>query len=83
MRQSIGSIAIIILILMYIGLNESKPVTFDGVQLHDIDYHIDRTNFLNEPSFGEENLKNTIRNKRNCFLYASKLKNRAPKWMCW
>ncbi|CAF4645998.1 unnamed protein product, partial [Rotaria sp. Silwood2] len=40
-------------------------------------------NLFNVPLFAEESPRNTIRSKRNCFLYASKLQNRAPKWMCW
>ncbi|CAF2561515.1 unnamed protein product [Rotaria sp. Silwood2] len=83
MRQSIVNITIIILILMCIGLNESKPVIFDDVQLREIDQHINRRNLFNVPLFAEESPRNTIRSKRNCFLYASKLQNRAPKWMCW
>ncbi|CAF1008569.1 unnamed protein product [Rotaria sordida] len=68
---------------MYIKLYESKPVTYDDMQLGEIDHHIARANLLNAPLFAEQSAIDTMRNKRNCFLYASKAQNRAPKWMCW
>ncbi|CAF2104388.1 unnamed protein product [Rotaria magnacalcarata] len=71
------------IISVCVKLNESKPLRFDGVNLDELDYNNDHSDLLDAPLLVEGTPKDIQRSKRNCFLYALKSQNRAPKWMCW
>ncbi|CAF1241006.1 unnamed protein product [Adineta steineri] len=78
------NIIILTVILMCIDLNESRSLLTEGIRPLQAYSPIDRLNFPDVSSSStEEDTINTERHKRNCFLYAAKSKNRAPKWMCW
>ncbi|CAF3382621.1 unnamed protein product [Rotaria socialis] len=85
MRQSAVNIIFIatIIIIVYVKFNESKPLRFNGVNLDELGYYNDQSDLSNAPLLVKGTLENIQRSKRNCFLYALKLQNRAPKWMCW
>ncbi|CAF0909558.1 unnamed protein product [Adineta ricciae] len=84
MGRLFGNLAIFLFVLMFVNSNEGRSLMFDALQPTNTKAPVQHSDFDVVDSWSpEEQILDNDRQKRNCFLYAMKSKNRASKWMCW